>query len=66
MKRITMILKCEHIYVYCVKSEVTIHMDYDKIIELDDVTLQDCEKLYDLKGIEIVINDGRIINFVKE
>lgn len=41
-------------------------MDYDKIIELDNVTLQDCEKLYDLKGIEIVINDGRIINFVKE
>ena len=41
-------------------------MDYDKIIELDDVTLQDCEKLYDLKCIEIVINDGRIINFVKE
>lgn len=41
-------------------------MDYDKIIELDDVTLQDCEELYDLKDIEIVINDGRIINFVKE
>lgn len=40
-------------------------MDYDKIIELDDVTLQDCEELYDLKGIEIVINDGRIVNFVK-
>lgn len=29
-------------------------MDYDKIIELDDVTLQDCEKLYDLKGIELL------------
>ena len=41
-------------------------MDYDKIIELDDVTLQDCEELSDLKGIEIIINDGRIINFVKE
>jgi hypothetical protein len=41
-------------------------MDYDKIIELDDVTLQDCEELYDLKDIEIVINDGRIINFVKK
>jgi len=41
-------------------------MDYDKIIELDDVTLQDCEELYDAKGIEIVINDGRIVNFVKE
>lgn len=41
-------------------------MDYDKIIELDDVTLQDCEELYDFKGIEIIINDGRIVNFVKE
>ena len=41
-------------------------MDYDKIIELDDVTLHDCEELYDLKGIKIVINDGRIVNFVKE
>lgn len=40
-------------------------MDYDKIIELDDVILQDCEELYDLKGIEIIINDGRIVNFVK-
>ena len=29
-------------------------MDYDKIIELDDVTLQDCEELYNLKGIEII------------
>lgn len=41
-------------------------MDYDKIIELDDVTLQDCEELYDRKGIEIIINDGRIVNFVNE
>lgn len=41
-------------------------MDYDKIVELDDVTLHDCEELYDLKGIEIVINNGRIVNFVKE
>lgn len=41
-------------------------MDYDKIIELDDVTLHDCEELYDLKDIEIIINDGRIVNFVKE
>lgn len=40
-------------------------MDYDKIIELDNVTLQDCEELYDSKGIETIINDGRIVNFVK-
>lgn len=41
-------------------------MDYDKIIELDNVTIQDCEELYKFKGISTVINDGRIINFVKE
>lgn len=41
-------------------------MEYDKIIELDNVTLQDCEELYEFKGIETIINDGRIVNFVKE
>ena len=65
MQRITMILQCEHIHVHCVKSEVTIHMDYDKILELDGVTLQDCGELYDLKGIDLIIDYGRIINFVK-
>lgn len=41
-------------------------MDYDKIIELDNVTIQDCEELYKFKGIRTVINDGRIVNFKKE
>lgn len=41
-------------------------MEYDKIIELDNVTIQDCEELYEFKGIATVINDGRIVNFVKE
>lgn len=26
-------------------------MEYDKIIELDNVTIQDCEELYEFKGI---------------
>ena len=41
-------------------------MDYDKIIELDNVTLQDCCELYEYKGVVTVINDGRIITFEKE
>lgn len=41
-------------------------MDYDKIIELDNVTIQDCDELCEFKGIHTVINDGRIVNFVKE
>ena len=41
-------------------------MEYNKIVELDNVTLQDCENLYDYKGIEVIINDGRIINFTKD
>lgn len=41
-------------------------MDYDKIIELDNVTLQDCVDLYDYRGITTIINDGRIVNFKEE
>lgn len=41
-------------------------MDYDKIIELDNVTIQDCEELYEFKGMRTVIEDGRIVNFIKE
>ena len=41
-------------------------MDYDAVIELDEVTLEDCIDLYEKKDIVTVINNGRIINFVKE
>lgn len=41
-------------------------MDYDKIIDLDNVTLQDCMDLYCYKGLITIINDGRIINFEAE
>ena len=40
-------------------------MDYNNIIELDEVTLEDCIDLYE-KGIATVINNGRIENFVEE
>lgn len=41
-------------------------MDYNLIIELNNVTLEDCLDLYNKKNITTVINDGRIINFEKE
>lgn len=40
-------------------------MDYSKIIELNNITLEDCIDLYEKKNITTVINDGRIINFEK-
>ena len=41
-------------------------MDYDTVIELDEVTLEDCLDLYEKKNIYTIINDGHIIDFVKE
>lgn len=41
-------------------------MDYDAVIELGEVTLEDCLDLYEKKNISTTIEDGRIINFVKE
>lgn len=41
-------------------------MNYENIIELDNVTLEDCLDLYEKKNTSVVINDGHVINFVKE
>ena len=41
-------------------------MDYNNVIELDEVTLEDCIDLYEKKNMSTLINDGHIINFVKE
>ena len=41
-------------------------IDYSSIIELDNVTLQDCEYMYGVKNMRTVIDDGRVINFEKE
>ncbi len=40
-------------------------MDYNAVIELDNVTLDDCLNLYESKKITAIINDGRIVNFTK-
>ena len=41
-------------------------MNYEAVIELDNVTLEDCVELYEKKGIATVINNGKIENFIKE
>lgn len=41
-------------------------MDYNNVIELDEVTLEDRIDLYEKKNMSTIINDGYIINFVKE
>lgn len=41
-------------------------MNYEKIIELSNVTLEDCLEMYEKKNMISIINDGRMINFVKE
>ena len=41
-------------------------MEYDKIIDLNNVTLQDCCELFQYKNIRTVINDGRIVDFISK
>lgn len=38
-------------------------MNYEKIIELSNVTLEDCLEMYEKKNMISIINDGRLINF---
>lgn len=38
-------------------------MNYDQVIELDNVTLEDCVKLFERKNKYVIINDGRIIGW---
>ena len=41
-------------------------MDYNAVIELDNVTLEDCIDLYEKKNVRTVISCGHITDFVKE
>lgn len=41
-------------------------MNYESIIELSNVTLEECLDMYNMKNMITVVNDGRIINFIKE
>jgi hypothetical protein len=40
-------------------------MDYNNVIELDNVTLSDCEELFIMKDMFVEINNGHITNIVK-
>ena len=40
-------------------------MDYSKIIDLDSITLEDCERLYE-NGKKLIVNDGRVVDIVEE
>ena len=41
-------------------------IDYDKILELNDITYEDCCELYNEKHITTILNDGKVINLMKE
>ena len=41
-------------------------MNYENVIELDHVTLEDCIDLYEKKNIKTIINNGKIENFIEE
>ena len=41
-------------------------MDYSRIIEMDNVTLTDCLEAHRYRGLNAVINDGRLVNFISE
>ena len=41
-------------------------MDYNAVIELDNVTLEDCIDLYEKTTVRTVISGGHITDFVKE
>ena len=40
--------------------------NFDTIIELDNITLQDCFDMYNMKNMYTIIKDGKVINFKKE
>ena len=40
-------------------------MDYNKVIDLDDITLEDGERFY-AKGKRLIVNDGRVVDIVEE
>lgn len=40
-------------------------MEYDKIIDLDNITLEDCERFYD-NNKSLIVNDGKIVDVLEE
>ena len=42
------------------------YVNYGRIMDVDTVTLSDCENLYDNGDIVVEINDGHIVGFLYE
>ena len=40
-------------------------MDYNKVIDLCGITLEDCERFYE-NGNRLIVNDGRVVDIVEE
>lgn len=40
-------------------------MDYSKVIDLDSITLEDCERFYNNEK-RLIVNDGRVVDIVEE
>ena len=41
-------------------------MNYEKILEMDNITIQDCIDMYTMKNLYTIIEDGKVKNFHKE
>ena len=42
------------------------NIDYSTIMELDNITIQDCIDMYNMKSLIAIINDGKVVGFEKE
>ena len=40
-------------------------MDYSKVIDLNSITKEDCERFY-ANGKRLIINDGRVVAIVEK
>ena len=40
-------------------------MDYNKVIDLNSIAKEDCERFY-TNGKRLIINDGRVVDIVEE
>ena len=40
--------------------------NYDLVIELENITAQDCMDMYNMKNFKTIVEDGKVVGFVKE
>ena len=39
-------------------------MNYGQVLELDNITPNQCDDAFRLRGMSVIINDGRILDFL--